>query len=82
MERYDARHDWQRCRHEDADGMGVILSVLMAKVKKTNGVSGCPDCFFFFFFCRRRFASREREMIREGTDCTNAAGVDVNTMGW
>jgi hypothetical protein len=52
MERYGGKHGWQRCRHEDADGMRVILSMMMAKVAKTNGVSGCPDCFLPQMICK------------------------------
>jgi hypothetical protein len=32
-------------RHKDADGMLVILLMMMVKVKRTNGVSGCPGYF-------------------------------------
>lgn len=47
-----AEHDWQRCRHKHADNMREIWEVMRVQIRRTNGVSGCPDCFLPQKICR------------------------------
>ena len=45
-------HDWQRCRHKHADNMREIWEMMRVQIRRTKGVSGCPDCFLPQKICK------------------------------
>jgi hypothetical protein len=45
-------HDWQRCRHKHADNMREVWEMMRVQIRRTNGVSGCRDCFLPQKICK------------------------------
>jgi hypothetical protein len=55
-------HDWQRCRHKHADNMREVWEMMRVQIRRTDGVSGCPDCFLPQKICRVRVRVRKHSI--------------------